>query len=236
MQLKRIQAALAAYKTYLETPENDARIYLWESQQIFQTQWNLEAFDLAAMYNRSLDSRHSRRMWNRENYEPKRIMGVFFLEQADFVKQMFQDLFDEKKTLEGRASRFVFYCDQLLDDHREKHRKSKIDGHFHDDGYQIVSLYLAFRYPAVYNLYDLRSFQQILEKFGAPEIPKTHDLERYAKVCKTLYNMIQKEEEILTLHQQRLNPQYHYMDESMLLVYDFMQYILVDHRGALSVP
>jgi hypothetical protein len=236
MQLKRIQAALAAYKIYLESPENDARIYLWESQQIFQTQWNIEAFDMAAMYNRSLDSRHSRRMWNRENYEPKRMMGVFMQEQADFVKQMFQDLFDEKKSLEGRASRFIFYCDQLLDDHRERRPKSRDDSHYHDDGYQIVSLYLAFRYPEVYSLYDLKSFQQLLEKLGASEIPKTHDLERYAKVCRTLYNMLQKETEILTLHQQRLDPKYHFMEETMLLTYDFIQFLMVDFRGSLSLP
>jgi hypothetical protein len=177
------------------------------------------------MYNRSLNNTQTRRLWNRENYEPKRMMLEFWRMQPDFVKQMFQDLFDENKKVDGRVGRFVFYCDELLTEFLEKHPRSREGKHFHQDGYQIVSLYLAFRYPDQYSLYHFDRFKRLLTALGTPDMPATHDFERFCKVVKTLWGFMQKDEELIAAHRERLEEGKHYQGESLLPVYELMQII-----------
>lgn len=225
MQLKKIQEALDQFKTHLGSEAKEEHLYIYESQKIFQENWNLESSDPASMYNRSLNNTQTRRLWNRENYEPKRMMLEFWRMQPDFVKQMFQDLFDENKKVDGRVGRFVFYCDELLTEFLEKHPRSREGKHFHQDGYQIVSLYLAFRYPDQYSLYHFDRFKRLLIALGTPDIPATHDFDRFCKVVKTLWGFMQKDEELIAAHRERLEEGKHYQGESLLPVYELMQII-----------
>lgn len=225
MQLKKIQEALEQFKTHLGSEAKEEHLYIYESQKIFQENWNLESSDPATMYNRSLNNTQTRRLWNRENYEPKRMMLEFWRMQPDFVRQMFQDLFDENKKVDGRVGRFVFYCDELLTEFLEKHPRSREGKHFHQDGYQIVSLYLAFRYPDQYSLYHFDRFKRLLSALGTSDMPATHDFERFCKVVKTLWGFMQKDEELMTAHRERLEEGKHFQGESLLPVYELMQII-----------
>lgn len=225
MQLKKIQEVLEQFKAHLESEQKEQHLYVYESQKIFQENWDLGVSDLAGMYNRSLNNTQTRRLWNRENYEPKRIMLEFWRMQPDFVKQMFQDLFDEKKSADGRVGRFVFYCDELLTEYLEKHPRSREGKHFHQDGYQMVSLYLTFRYPDQYTLYALDRFRRLLTTLGTPDMPATHDFERFCKVTRTLWGFMQKDEALMEAHRARLEEGKHYQGESLLPVYELMQII-----------
>lgn len=225
MQLKKIQEALAQFKAHLVSEEKEQYLYIYESQKIFQENWNLESTDPASMYNRSLNNSQTRRLWNREHYEPKRMMLEFWRMQPDFVRHMFQDLFDENKGVDGRVGRFVFYCDELLTEFLEKHPRSRDSKHFHQDGYQIVSLYLAFRYPDQYCLYNFDRFKKLLSTLSNPDIPATHDFERFCKVVKVLWGFIQKDEELMAAHRERLEEGKHYQGDSLLPVYELMQII-----------
>lgn len=225
MQVKKIEAYFDAFQKFLEDPDSDQQIHIWESQKLWQENWNLEATDLDQMYNRSLQNSYTRRLWNRESYEPKAIMRKFAKLQGDYFRQMFSDLFNENKDVEGRLSRFSFYCDQLLEMLREKHPKKSFPSHFHDDGYEISSIYLTFQFPEKYIPYRLALFQTIMRKFGAPKPVLAHDTERYFKVAQTLSKLISKREDITELHQQRLKSNLHYMQDSLLLVYDFCCFV-----------
>jgi len=231
MQLKRIKYYIEEYKRFLESKDREARLYVWESQRIFQEEWNEEAADWQAMYDTSLQNSQTRRLWKREAYEPKDMMLKLIALQPDYASQMFNDLFDEGKSLEGRASRFVFYCDTLLEAYKEANPLKIENNHYHDDDYHMVFLYLSFRYPERYTLYDADGFRHLLEKLGSTDVPKANDVERFAKVMQTLHKFLQKEEDILNLHQKRLQQGKHYTGESLLLVYDFYQCIAQPWRG-----
>jgi len=232
MQLKRIQHYLAEYRRYLQRPAaRRQRLHIWESQRLFQDNWDADAEDWAAMYDASLQNSATKRLWKREAYEPKRMMLAFIRMQPDFVRHMFFDLFNEDKSLEGRAGRFVYYCDMLLQEYKDKHPRSIDNNHYHDDDYQMVSLYLAFRYPEHYTYYDAAAFRSLLEKLGSTDLPAANDIERFAKVMRTLYKMMQQEEGLLELHQKRLDPRQHYQGESLLLVYDFYQTVTDSSSG-----
>lgn len=225
MQVKKIQAYFRAYEQFLKRPEARDRLYIWESQRIFQENWDLDATDLAAMYDASLQNSQTRRLWNRQVYAPKNMMLRFIQLQPDYFRQIFLELFDESKSEDGRIGRFVFYCDQLFESFLEAHPKTKIQGHDHDDGYEIISLYLAFKYPANYLPYHFDLFQIVLQNIGAVDPPLAHDTPRYFKIARTLNKLIQREESILDLHQKRLDPNLHYRQDSLLLIYDFCCFV-----------
>jgi hypothetical protein len=119
----------------------------------------------------------------------------------------------------------VFYCDELLNEFLEKYPRSRDNKHYHQDGYQIVSLYLAFRYPQQHCLYHFDRFKKLLSALSTPDIPATHDYERFCKVVRIIWGFMQKDEELLAAHRVRLEEGKHYQEESLLPVYELMQII-----------
>jgi hypothetical protein len=223
MNLQKLNDAIAQYANYLRThPQHDP--YLpWESQRIFQQNWDVEALDFRTMFDRSLENSRSRRLWKREHYEPKEMMLHFIEMNREFVRQAFQDLFNENKEVDGRIGRFTFYCDELLAAWHEEHPTSKLNSHYHNDNYQMVSLYLAFRYPAQYLLYDFEGFRRLMELLSSRDIPTVNDLGRYFKVMRTIFTFLKKNEEILALHSKRITPGLHFEGETLLVAWDFLQ-------------
>ena len=221
MQLKRIQELIAGYRQFLRTDRSHDNNYIWESQRVFQENWDLEAEDFRTVFDQSFQNSTTRRLWSRENHAPKQAMLNFIDMQPDYVQFMFRDLFNEDKEIGGRVDRFVFYCDELLREYKNLHPHSIENNHYHGDNYHMVSVYLAFRYPDRYTIYDQQSFVRILKAVGAKEVPRTNDFPRFVKVMRTLHNLLVKDEEVVEANRSRLDESLHYQDESMLLTYDF---------------
>lgn len=225
MQLKRVQHYFGEFERFLRKQEAEDRLYIWESQATFQENWHNEALDWSVMYDKALQNSTSRRLWKREAFEPKRIMLLFLEMEPDYVKQAFRDLFNEAKSIDARMDRFVFYCDELLRMYRERHPHSIENNHYHGNDYDIISLYLAFRYPADYAPYSLERLINLLRKLGVGNLPQANDPVRYYKVMRTLYKLMQKEEGILQAHRKRLESGPYYRGESLLLAYDFIYFV-----------
>ncbi len=224
MNLQKLNDAIGQYAQFLRSnPQHDP--YLpWESQRIFQENWDLNALDFRTMYDRSLENSRSRRLWKREHYEPKEMMLRFSELNREFVRDAFQDLFNENKDVDARLGRFVFHCDELLAALHEAHPASKLNSHYHDDGYQMASLYLAFRYPAQYLLYDFERFRKLMELLGSRDLPNVDDVGRYFKVMRTIFTFLKKNEEIMATHAKRLMPGLHFEGETLLVAWDFMHF------------
>lgn len=221
MNLQKLTDAVHRYKQYLISHPQHDPYWKWESLKIFQETWDIEALDFRTMYERSLENSITRRLWNRENYAPKATMLKFIGLNREYVRQVFQDLFDENKEVEGRMDRFIFYCDELLREYKETYPRSIENSHYHDDNYQMISIYLAFRFPDLYCIYDFENFKRLMEMLGSRDVPKVNDAGRFFKVMRTVYNFIKKEEGILEIHEKRLNPAKHFMGETMLVAEDF---------------
>jgi len=226
MQLHKIKQYIEQYKVYLSSFDaSKNRLHYWESQRIWQENWDKDAIDWHEMYDNSLQNSTSNRLWKREAYDPKEMMLAFLEMDKHFVISMFNDLFDESLEVHGRADRFSFYCDQLLIQFRKKKPMSKATGHHHDDGYQMVSLYLSFQYPELYAPYYAEDFIKLLHKIGAANIPLTGDYARHVKVMRTLQNFLIKEENLVQLHKERLQT-IHYQENSLLLAFDFIHFVI----------
>lgn len=225
MQLKRIQERFIRFKTWLESPKAQETIFLWEAQNHFCQHWNTEAADFADMYDHCLQSSVSRRLWSREHYAPKAMMLEFARQEPEMVRLAFRDLFDETRDIEVRMDRFLFYCNELLRDYKSRNYKPMFNRHFHDDESAMISLYLAFRYPERYALYQHAAFIGMLRDLGSPDLPPAPDPARYFKVTRTLFQMMVKDDELMALHQRRFQPE---EGRGLMLVFEFC---LLDSAG-----
>lgn len=223
MNLQKIQEYISLFKIHLKSRHKEKALYKWESLQNFQQNWDLETEDLSNMYNQSLQNTQTVRLWKDNQYYPKQIMLLFTEMMPDYVIFAFNDLFTEAKTIDGRMDRFQFYCNELLKTYKEQNPLKIENHHYHD--YQIISLYLTFRYPLQYTLYDFDVFKQTMINLGSRDIPKVNDVERFFKISRTLWKFLSKDEAVWELHQKRLHPQIHYAGESLLLVNEFCELI-----------
>jgi hypothetical protein len=222
MNLNVIRKDLQEFKEYLRSPNALDAVFLYESQQIFQRNWDLEATDLPRMFKASFQNSSTRRLWKREGFRPLEAMDLFWELDPSYVVNSFRDLFREENAIDGRIGRFVFHADQMLAIYRNSQPASNFNSHYHDRDYWMISLYLAFRYPAQYNLYQDAAFRAALQRFMAKPIPTAAaDAERYFKVSRTLYQLMLKTDGLVDAHLERLDRNQHYTGDSLLLVYEF---------------
>ena len=223
MILSKIQDSIAGYKKWLGGLRHHPHVHEWESLQIFQAHWNLDDPDPVAMFDRSFDNSETRRLWQTEQWQPKRMMLEFWRFEPGTVRLMFDDLFNETRDTEARIGRFLFGCDTLLRDYKRARIASVENNHYHDD-YRMIALYLAFRHPDAYALYDFPVFQQALTQFGARDIPKENDIGRYFKVLRTLMTFLEKDGGVVSAMQRHLHPRKHFQGKTLLLAADFCRF------------
>jgi hypothetical protein len=223
MILSRIHTAIEAYKKWLQSTRHHPFVYKWESVQHFQQHWNLDTPDPAAMFEQCFFNSETRRLWQTEQWQPKRMMTEFWRYDPLTVRLMFDDLMNETREVEGRAARFLFGCDTLLRDYKKANPGSIENNHYHDD-FRMIALYLAFRYPESYAPYDFAVFQQAMTRFGARDLPQANDLPRYFKVLRTLHTFLEKDAEIGPALQRHLHPRRHFQGKTLLMAEDFCRF------------
>lgn len=224
MVLSKIQKYISEYALWLNDTRQHPHIHLWESLRIFQDNWNPEASSFADMYDQSLQNPETRRLWQTENWYPKKIMIEFCGFDTRTAKAMFDDLFNETKEIEPRIGRFIFGCDLLLKAYKSAKPTTIENNHYHGD-YKMIALYLAFRYPDLYAPYDFDIFKTTLETFQARDIPQSNDIGRHIKVQRTLMNLLEKEPKIAAGFQKHLHPKRHYQGKTLMVAADFCRFV-----------
>ena len=224
MQVSKIKEFIAQYPAWIPTEESLALRPLWETQQNWQTHFDLAAKDLRSSYDQALSNKTNRRHYRREGYDPKRAMLEMMDWEVEHVRTVFEDLLNEERDLEGRIQRFEFYCRELFNQFRDAKPKSRLPDHFHADDYGMASIYLTGQYPEKYAPYKTRLLQAALRKLGALQIPEVADFPRYIKLLATLRRFVAEDEAVQLAYQEFLRPQ-DYAGESALLVWHFLQFV-----------
>lgn len=224
MQVNKIKHYLATYPEWMNAEAGEQLRAVWETQQNWQSNFDLAAKDLRDVYNRSLTNNTNRRHFRREAYDPKGAMLEMMAWEPAHVRTIFEDLFSEERDLEGRVQRFVFYCRELFNQFRDAKPKSRLPDHFHDDDYGMASLYLACQYPEKYAPYSTSLLQGALTKLGALQIPEVADFPRYVKLLGTLSRFVNEDEQVQLAYQTFLRPQ-DYQEKSALLTWHFLRHV-----------
>jgi len=206
MKVHLLQKAIADF-TQLQLHTNQVEWYLPHSLvNRFHSEWQqLPEKGLRATYEHCLRSEISNRWWKRETVDAKEIMLHLIDADPELAAIAWKDLQQPQASLEGRLSRFTYYCEQLLDIHRGLHINS-IET-YHQQDASMLSLYLAGLFPETYALYPgLSTFQQFCRAIGSPDIPKVDDLVRYMKVVSIIFSFLQKNDQYEALIQKRKPP------------------------------
>ncbi|PPK86001.1 hypothetical protein CLV84_2918 [Neolewinella xylanilytica] len=223
MQVPKINAFVRQFTDWMTTEEAQEYLPYWETQANWQNHFNVEAKDLAGSYDLALDSKTNRRHYRRGGYDPKRSMLAIMEWEPDFVRDAFRDLFSEDRDLEGRIQRFVFYINELFNRYRDAKPKARIPTHYHDDDYNMVSIYLMGQYPEKYAPYSTDLLQTICTNLGAKTVPPAADFPRYTKLLQTLQPFL-SDDEITTKYQDVLRD-VDYQGESALLMFWFFKFV-----------
>lgn len=220
MNASILKEKISSFKSKLLSQDNYEHLYLYEVQKNFQEHWGLMKEPMEDMISQSLHSDISRRLWTDKNFEPKEMMMAFAKLNKDYVRQMFLDLFDENKAIDGRMDRFGFYCDEMLKSYKRKHAHKVDNNHFHD--HHMISLYLSLAYPGTYALYDHERFVKLLTEVKAKNPPRAADAPRYFKVIKIIMTFMDKEKGLREAHLNRLDARIHWTEVSAMLAYEML--------------
>lgn len=214
MNLQKINKYIEQYIRRLEDPNYDGLV-LWELVHQFQSHWDLDASSFEEMFGCSFGINSP--LWNKDDYIPKKMMERYIRMNDDLARAMFYDLFNESKDITGRISRFVFQCDEFYNMDRSSNQR--VLPHYHSD-MKMIFLYLAFRYPEKYSLYDFSSFKNFMQNVGSTKFFSPQDLERFVKVTKTISMLTQKNEHLIELISSKISPITNDKIFPMLLVYE----------------
>jgi hypothetical protein len=205
------------YKAFIKSADYD-ELYKWESMKNFQDNWDIDANDFRSMYDRSFANEISSNLWASQFFYPKQTMLEFIKIDSERVRSMFKELYDEAVDIEKRIDRFVYNCDELLNEFQKINPNAK--HHFHDR-YRMISVYLCFRFPMQYSIYKYTEFKEFMEKVRAKTIPGTNEIARFFKVMKTIHGILAKDQELMKIHSALRKESKYFQEDSLLLAQDF---------------
>ena len=114
MNLEKLDAAVNSYKEAFAGRWNDER-FKWDAVKQFQDNWDIKAEDLSAMIEEATGKTES--LLTSVNNFPRRMIVHYAKQDPEAVRAMFIDLFDDKKDLAERISRFQDESQRLCDIH-----------------------------------------------------------------------------------------------------------------------
>ena len=218
MKVDKINAYKEVFRNHLQITQSYNELYKYECLQNFEAHWDLSALDLKTMYDNSLQSKLSGRLWGGSQNSAKEVMLLFLDMDKEFVRSMFRDLYNEDKDLGMRINRFVFHCDQMLEQLQAK--QPKWTTHFH--GEAEVALYLAFANPQRYPLFNYAPFAIMMQRLEVKSVPESYELERYFKLCKGLYTLLKRDEELVELHRKVRADAGFYEEDTAIMIHDYL--------------
>ena len=90
MHLQTLREGISRFRKQLARPALPEVLARYEAQYHFQQAWDADAPDFAAMLARSLQARHSRRLWSRSGYEPRAVLLALARYAPELVRTFFQ--------------------------------------------------------------------------------------------------------------------------------------------------
>ncbi len=192
---KILDKIIMSYKNDLNSYLKD-EIFKWKAIESFQKNWNVNAPNFKEMLEKSLEE--ASKLFTASNFYPKRMMIDFASKDPDTVKNMFEYLYDENKTLEDRFEYFISKSEELL--------KLFPGYNNHYQKLQAMSVYLTLKYPDKYYVYK-PSIAHAYEKRIKEDIIVTNNrkinnvktYQNYMDECNYIYEYLCNYEEIFDI-------------------------------------
>lgn len=220
----RLSEALTKYKQSFDSRWPGER-YKWEAIKCFQDNWDIKAEDFSDMLSRAL-SKTSNLLAGR-TFSRDRIVAYAAID-ANYVRSMFADLFDESKDVYERIPRFKNMAAAFRKEHL-----SELKGQNRDNGYyqdeKAISIYLWLRFPDTYYSFKLTELQNaanwLRSDYQFRQGLYDENLRNHYALCAELNMAIKKDATFSEMLQNHLADSCYPDEELHTLTFDVIFYI-----------
>mgnify|MGYP001177365015 CR=1 FL=1 len=196
MNIQAVKDIINRYKKNFKHIHNQ-EIYKWQAVKQFQNSWNIEADNFAEMLESSLGK--TKNLLGSGNYFPRRMIIENAEASPNEVRDLFNLLYDEEQDPISRVDEFHSQIRDL--------NELNFPGKNSYQDHRAISVYLSLRYPDLYYLYKYNLFKRFAPIINYPYSPKAGALENishYFSMCELINQEIQKDNELLKLHKNRV--------------------------------
>lgn len=202
---------------------NADEAYKWFALKTFQENWNIDAPDFSGMFEKCLPG--SQNLWASNNYFPKLMITQFAELDAEGVRSMFRELFDEEIDLSDRIHSFIRQCDDFVQRLRAVQHLEKSISHYHKD-VRAISFYLTFRYPEKYLAYKFTEARKFAQITGETPLSMAWDpAEKYLwflKMATDVRSALEDRSDLIKIYETWLKKNQHADPRHTLLTMDFI--------------
>ena len=212
------------YKTEFEHIR-DKEIYKWRAVKHFQETWDLEASDFRSMLEEALSK--TKNLLSSGNYYAWRMIMFAANHQPERVREAFRQLYKDEIDLQERIENFRETIKKIL---AITHPRAN---HYQDD--RAILVYLCLKYPDDYYLYKFQMFKDFCQKVKYDYKLRRGsftNIRQYFYVCDLLLAEIQQDNELLKLHNGRIDKQEYFDKKHHILtqdiIYAISRYLTID--------
>lgn len=218
INLEKLQNALVEYKKIFNERWQGEK-YKWEAVEWFQDHWDINANDFADMFAKATEK--TANLLASMNNFPRKMMIQYAQDDAEAVRAMFINLYDESKDVTERILQFQSSAQDLCD------RLSP--GYQHYQRPMAITVYLCLKYPQKYDIFKYtvcKATGIYLENDFTPTKGHTEqNIKGNSKLISEMQEVVSQDSELIGLFESNLDPNC-YADEShRMLTFDFSFYI-----------
>ena len=220
MNLKIVKSYIEEYKKNFERVHKE-EIYKWKAIKQFQDNFDINANNFYSNLETSLSKTEN--LLDSGQYFPKRMLLKNTEQTPEQIREMFKVLYDEDFDLLERIESF-------RSDFKELNKENF--GHLNDyQDHRAIIVYLTLFYPERYFFYKFRMFKDFAKKVEfiyKPIAGRIENVGQYQALCELVRYEIEKDQELLNLHENRITEQCYRDKGHNVLTQDFI-YAVVRH-------
>ena len=180
-----IKDVIIAYKESLPNHWKGEK-YKWEAVKHFQNHWDINAEDFAEMFERA--TQKTKNLLASGYFYPRTMIINLAKQDAEAIRAMFIDLFNESKDLSERIDNFREEAENL----RKKHDDGSMKNHYQNTN--SISTYLWLRYPQKYYIYKYSVVREVSKELQSDFVPTKSSsvsnvvgaMKLYDEICEAL--------------------------------------------------
>lgn len=214
MNINTIKFYIKEYKDNFESVHNK-EIYKWEAVKHFQHNFDINASNFSENLETSLNK--TANLLGSGNYYPRKMLVENAKKSPEQVREMFRFLFDEDFDIIERIESF-------RSDFEDLNLKNFKDLDDYQD-HRAVIVYLNLKFPERYFFYKFTMFKKFAYKINYSYKPvggRTNNIGQFFNVCELVKYEIEKDQELLRLHEKRLTSDSYYDKKHNILTQDFI--------------
>lgn len=227
MNIKIVKSYIEEYKREFDRVHNQ-EIYKWHAIKQFQETFDIDALNFYENLELSLSKADN--LLDSRLYFPKRMVLKNAEKSPEKIREMFAILYDEDFDYLERIENFRADFKEL-----SKQNFPELKNDYQD--HRALVVYLSLKFPERYYFYKFGMFNGFSKKVKYTYQPKKGRIEnvsQFQNLCDLVRYEIEKDQELLNLHERRLDNDCYRDKSHNVLTQDFI-YAVVQHLNELEI-